>query len=288
MSSVVGTTTCRHSPDLLAARIRVAPARGRGGPCERRGTRLRHRPAGAPRPLRRPAAAARRPRSSRTAGEDKRRGRPARRPVLTDTAPSAWPTPRPSSTPGSPAPCLGPATCSACRCTPRGAPSGPAREIPQTRGPRIERRLEMLERFVSQAALALTNARLLAQVRALAAADGLTGVANRRTFDTRLAAEVKRSVRSGARLRWSCSTLTTSSGSTTPRASGGDETLQRVAATLQAGHATWTSSPATAARSSPSCSRSDRRRRVRGRRAHPPGDRDDAGGTDGDREPWRS
>jgi diguanylate cyclase (GGDEF)-like protein len=66
------------------------------------------------------------------------------------------------------------------------------------RGARIERRaIEMLERFVSQASLALTNAALLAQVRALAAADGLTGVANRRTFDAALSTEVSRAARSG-------------------------------------------------------------------------------------------
>jgi diguanylate cyclase (GGDEF)-like protein len=68
----------------------------------------------------------------------------------------------------------------------------------RSRGARIERRaVEMLERFVSQASLALANARLLAQVRALAAADGLTGVANRRSFDSAVQAEASRSVRSG-------------------------------------------------------------------------------------------
>ncbi len=55
------------------------------------------------------------------------------------------------------------------------------------RGSRVERRvLEMLERYASHAALALDNARLLAQVRELADSDGLTGVANRRTFDRTL------------------------------------------------------------------------------------------------------
>lgn len=52
------------------------------------------------------------------------------------------------------------------------------------RGSRVEARVQsMLERYASHAALALTNARLLAQMRRLADTDGLTGVANRRTFD---------------------------------------------------------------------------------------------------------
>jgi len=55
------------------------------------------------------------------------------------------------------------------------------------RGSRVERRvLDMLERYASHAALALNNARLLVQVRELADSDGLTGVANRRTFDRSL------------------------------------------------------------------------------------------------------
>jgi diguanylate cyclase (GGDEF)-like protein len=103
-------------------------------------------------------------------------------------------------------------------------------------GARIERRaVEMLERFVSQAALALTNARLLAQVRALAAADGLTGVANRRTFDAQLAAEVDRSVRTGRPLSVILfdvdhfKRLNDTFGH-----QAGDEALRRVAATLSA------------------------------------------------------
>lgn len=110
-------------------------------------------------------------------------------------------------------------------------------ENPETRGARIERRaVEMLERFVSQAALALTNARLLAQVRALAAADGLTGVANRRTFDTRLAAEIDRSVRSGQPLSLVLFDVDHFKRlNDTYGHQAGDETLQRVAAALQAG-----------------------------------------------------
>lgn len=58
-------------------------------------------------------------------------------------------------------------------------------------GSRMEARvLGMIERYASHAALALTNARLLAQMRQLAETDGLTGVANRRTFDTVLLEEL--------------------------------------------------------------------------------------------------
>jgi two-component system cell cycle response regulator len=109
-------------------------------------------------------------------------------------------------------------------------------EVRGSHGARIERRaVEMLERFVSQASLALTNARLLAQVRTLAAADGLTGVANRRTFDARLGSEIERSVRSGAPL--SLVLLDVDHFKRLNDGYGhqaGDETLQRVAATLQA------------------------------------------------------
>jgi len=63
-------------------------------------------------------------------------------------------------------------------------------------GGRIERRVvEMVEQFVSQTALALQNAWLLAHIRALAATDGLTGIANRRTFDIELEREFSRTER---------------------------------------------------------------------------------------------
>lgn len=118
-----------------------------------------------------------------------------------------------------------------------GAPLGLlVAETDDKRGARIElRAVEMLERFVSQAALALANARLLVQVRALAAADGLTGVANRRTFDTRLPAEFARAMRNGRPLSLVLldvdhfKRLNDTYGHQT-----GDETLQRVAGALQA------------------------------------------------------
>jgi diguanylate cyclase (GGDEF)-like protein len=54
----------------------------------------------------------------------------------------------------------------------------------------IERRVAgMTERFCAQAALALAHARLLAQARLHASQDGLTGLANRRTFDAVLGGE---------------------------------------------------------------------------------------------------
>ncbi len=109
-------------------------------------------------------------------------------------------------------------------------------ETDDSRGARIElRTVEMLERFVSQAALALANARLLVQVRALAAADGLTGVANRRTFDARLPAELARAIRNRRPLSLVLldvdhfKRLNDTFGHQT-----GDETLQRVAGALQA------------------------------------------------------
>ncbi len=69
-------------------------------------------------------------------------------------------------------------------------------EQPARRGSRIERRMiAMLERFTSHASLALENAGLLAEVRALAITDPLTGLANRRHLDNvleRSTAQVRR------------------------------------------------------------------------------------------------
>lgn len=59
------------------------------------------------------------------------------------------------------------------------------------RGSRIEHRIvTMVERFVSHASLAVTNAFLLERLSALAETDGLTSAANRRTFEQRLDAEI--------------------------------------------------------------------------------------------------
>ncbi len=64
-------------------------------------------------------------------------------------------------------------------------------------GGRIQRRVVSgLERSASYAALALRNAWLLEQVQRLAATDGLTKIANRRTFEATLEREVARATRS--------------------------------------------------------------------------------------------
>ena len=55
----------------------------------------------------------------------------------------------------------------------------------------------MLEQFAVHAALALRNAWLLEQVQKLAETDPLTGIANRRVFETTLDREISRSARSG-------------------------------------------------------------------------------------------
>ncbi len=71
-------------------------------------------------------------------------------------------------------------------------------EHPKRLPARIERRVVgMLERFAAHGALALRNAWLLEQVQHLAATDGLTGLANRSTFQRTLGLEVARSQRTG-------------------------------------------------------------------------------------------
>ena len=63
---------------------------------------------------------------------------------------------------------------------------------------RIERRVvSMLGQFAAHAALALENSWLLQQVQRLAETDGLTGLANRRMFQTTLERELSRAARSG-------------------------------------------------------------------------------------------
>lgn len=65
-------------------------------------------------------------------------------------------------------------------------------------GSRVERRVvSMLESFASHAALAVGNANLLAEIRALATIDQLTGLPNRRLLDEALARECAESLRSG-------------------------------------------------------------------------------------------
>jgi diguanylate cyclase (GGDEF)-like protein len=63
-------------------------------------------------------------------------------------------------------------------------------------GSRVERRtVSAVERFASYAALALRNAALLEQVQRMAATDGLTAIANRRTFEATLEREIARAGR---------------------------------------------------------------------------------------------
>jgi diguanylate cyclase (GGDEF)-like protein len=69
-------------------------------------------------------------------------------------------------------------------------------EQPAERGSRIEQRvLAMVEQFTAHAALALANAWLLVRMQRMARTDGLTAVANRRTFDVVLGREVERAAR---------------------------------------------------------------------------------------------
>ncbi|MDQ4024955.1 MAG: sensor domain-containing diguanylate cyclase [Actinomycetota bacterium] len=66
------------------------------------------------------------------------------------------------------------------------------------RAGRVERRVvSMVAQFASHAALALRNSWLLQQVQRLAETDGLTGLANRRTFEATLERELSRAARSG-------------------------------------------------------------------------------------------
>jgi two-component system cell cycle response regulator len=68
-------------------------------------------------------------------------------------------------------------------------------------GSRMERRvISMLERFASHAALALRSAWLLEQVQQMAATDGLTGIPNRRTFETVLQRDVAKALRNGEQM----------------------------------------------------------------------------------------
>ena len=71
-------------------------------------------------------------------------------------------------------------------------------EQPPNRSRIPHRVVSMTERFCFQAALALQNAWLVERLHAMAATDGLTGLANRRTFDAALQREISRGARTGS------------------------------------------------------------------------------------------
>lgn len=63
---------------------------------------------------------------------------------------------------------------------------------------RVEKRVvQMIGQFAAHGALALSNARLLRQVQKMADTDALTGIANRRTFESVLEKELSRAARKG-------------------------------------------------------------------------------------------
>src|SRR4051812_32080709 len=71
-------------------------------------------------------------------------------------------------------------------------------EYAQRGGARLQRRIvSMVERFTAHGTLALRNAWLLEEARRHATTDGLTGLANRRAFDSALALELERASRGG-------------------------------------------------------------------------------------------
>jgi two-component system cell cycle response regulator len=99
---------------------------------------------------------------------------------------------------------------------------------------RIQRRVVSgLERSASYAALALRNAWLLEQVQRLAATDGLTKIANRRTFEATLEREVARATRSAEHLSLVMVDIDHfKSLNDTHGHQAGDEVLRNVAAAL--------------------------------------------------------
>jgi two-component system, cell cycle response regulator len=85
---------------------------------------------------------------------------------------------------------------------PMGADGAPSGALVVERGGSSSLRINasvvaMLGQLAAHAALAHRNVRLLAEVKHLATIDGLTGLANRRTFESALNREVARAVRSG-------------------------------------------------------------------------------------------
>jgi diguanylate cyclase (GGDEF)-like protein len=106
--------------------------------------------------------------------------------------------------------------------------------VEHTGGHRIQRRVVTgLERSASYAALALRNAWLLEQVQRLAATDGLTKIANRRTFEATLEREVARATRSAEHVSLVMVDIDHFKGlNDTHGHQAGDEVLRNVAASL--------------------------------------------------------
>jgi two-component system, cell cycle response regulator len=74
-------------------------------------------------------------------------------------------------------------------------------ETPEKAGTRIERRvIATTERFAGHAAMAIRNANLLERMQQMAVTDGLTELANRRSFDRSLDRELTRANRTDGRL----------------------------------------------------------------------------------------
>jgi diguanylate cyclase (GGDEF)-like protein len=102
-------------------------------------------------------------------------------------------------------------------------------------GSRVERRLiNTVERFAAHAALGLRNAWLLQEVRALAASDPLTGLANRMTFGDALDRELARARRDGGEVTLVLLDLDHFKRLNDTRGhQAGDDVLRRTAATLR-------------------------------------------------------
>ena len=79
-----------------------------------------------------------------------------------------------------------------------GQPIGAVVVQHPSRSQRVERRaIATLSQFAAHASLALRNSWLLQEIQKMAATDGLTGIANRRTFEEVLEREISRARRNG-------------------------------------------------------------------------------------------
>ena len=96
--------------------------------------------------------------------------------------------------------------------------------------------MERLASFAELVALAVANAAARTQLHLLATTDTLTGLANRRAFEERLASESSAPPATAVRSRWCCSTWTTSSDVNDAHGHPvGDQVLVELAARLRCG-----------------------------------------------------